>query len=139
MQPFELPEFYMPYPARLNPHLGAVREHSKAWAREMGILGSQPEEQSLKIWDERDFDSFDFALFCAYVHPDTTGPELDLMTDWNVWMWFFDDHFLETYKRSRDLAGAKEYLSRLPAFMPVDLTSTVPEPTNPVERGLADL
>src|SRR5512135_1347915 len=62
MQPFELPEFYMPYLARLNPHLGAAREHSKAWAREMGILGSQQEEQSSKIWDERTFDSADYAL-----------------------------------------------------------------------------
>ena len=139
MQPFELPEFYMPYPARLNPHLGAAREHSKAWAREMGILGSPQEGQSSPIWDERQFDSADYALLCSYTHPDTPGPKLDLVTDWYVWVFFFDDHFLEIYKRSRDLAGAQEYLSRLPAFMPVDLTSTLPEPTNPVERGLADL
>jgi hypothetical protein len=39
MQPFELPEFYMPWPARLNPNLEAARVHSKAWAYEMGILG----------------------------------------------------------------------------------------------------
>ncbi|WP_334805614.1 hypothetical protein [Nostoc sp.] len=32
MQPFELPEFYMPWPARLNPNLEAARVHSKAWA-----------------------------------------------------------------------------------------------------------
>jgi germacradienol/geosmin synthase len=32
MQPFELPEFYMPYPARLNPNVERAREHSKAWA-----------------------------------------------------------------------------------------------------------
>jgi hypothetical protein len=55
------------------------------------------------------------------------------VTDWYVWVFFFDDHFLETYKRSRDQAGAKEYLSRLSAFMPVELTGTPPEPTNPME------
>ena len=34
-QPFELPEFYVPWPARLNPSLESARRHSKAWAREM--------------------------------------------------------------------------------------------------------
>jgi len=50
----------------------------------------------------------------------------------------FDDHFLELYKRPQDKSGAKLYLDRLPAFMPVD-GAPIPEPTNPVERGLADL
>ena len=139
MQPFELPEFYMPWPARLNPNLEAAREHSKAWAAEMGILDSDEGDSGPKIWDEAKFDAMDYALLCAYTHPDAPGPELDLVTDWYVWVFYFDDHFLEIYKRSRDLAGAKEYLDRLPAFMPVDLTGTLPEPTNPVERGLADL
>jgi hypothetical protein len=40
MQPFKLPEFYMPWPARLNPNLEAARVHSKAWAYQMGILDS---------------------------------------------------------------------------------------------------
>jgi germacradienol/geosmin synthase len=139
MQPFKLPEFYMPYPARLNPNLEAARVHSKAWAAEMGMLDSEQGAPGPKIWDEAKFDAMDYALLCSYTHPDAPGPELDLVTDWYVWVFYFDDHFLETYKRSRDLAGAKEYLDRLPAFMPVYPTSTLPEPTNPVERGLADL
>jgi germacradienol/geosmin synthase len=154
MQPFELPEFYMPYPARLNPHLETARAHTKAWARQMGMLDSKPHApwdrgtgrpgapplaHGSNIWDERKFDSMDFALLTAYTHPDAPGPELDLVTDWYVWVFFFDDHFLEKYKRSRDLAGAQEYLARLPAFMPVHPTGTPPEPTNPVELGLADL
>jgi germacradienol/geosmin synthase len=62
------------------------------------------------------------------------------VTDWYVWVFFFDDHFLEIYKRTRDTKGAKAYLDRLPAFMPVHPGSAPPEePTNPIERGLADL
>jgi germacradienol/geosmin synthase len=139
MRPFELPEFYMPYPARLNPHLAGAREHSKAWAYEMGILADRQDPQGIHIWDEAKFDSMDYALLCAYTHPDAPGRELDLVTDWYVWVFYFDDHFLETYKRSQDQAGAKEYLDRLPAFMPIGLTEPPPEPTNPVERGLLDL
>ena len=139
MQPFKLPDFYMPWPARLNPNLESARVHSKAWAYEMGILGSKEESQNEPIWDERKFDAHDYALLCSYTHPDTPSSELDLVTDWYVWVFFFDDHFLEIYKRSQDLIGAKAYLDRLPAFMPIFTDEPLCEPTNAVERGLLNL
>ncbi|WP_329349067.1 germacradienol/geosmin synthase [Streptomyces sp. NBC_01261] len=132
-QPFELPHFYMPYPARLNPHLDEARAHSSTWAREMGML------EGSGIWEQADLDAHDYGLLCAYTHPDCDGPALSLITDWYVWVFFFDDHFLETFKRSQDRAGGKAYLDRLPLFMPLDLSTPVPEPENPVEAGLADL
>jgi germacradienol/geosmin synthase len=132
-QPFRLPDFYLPHPARRNPHLAAARTHAKEWARGMGMLDGSG------VWDEAAFDAHDYALLCAYTHPDASGPELDLISDWYVWVFFFDDHFLDTYKRGRDLAGAKEYLDRLPSFMPPEPTGETPEPAGPVERGLADL
>jgi germacradienol/geosmin synthase len=138
-QPFELPDFYMPHPARLNPHLEGARTHSKAWAYSMGILGSEKDAEAAAIWDERAFDAHDYALLCAYTHPDASAVELDLVTDWYVWVFFFDDHFLEIYKRSRDMDGAKAYLDRLPMFMPLSGGASAEAPTNPVERGLADL
>ena len=139
MQPFELPDFYVPWPARLNPNLGAARAHSKAWAYEMGILGPPQDDGTPQVWDEAEFDSHDYALLCAYTHPDAPSPELELVTDWYVWVFYFDDHFLEVYKGPQDVAGGKAYLDRLPAFMPVDPVGATPEPANPVERGLADL
>lgn len=138
-QPFRLPEFYMPYPARLNPHVEGARVHTKAWSYEMGILGSPEEAKDKAIWDEHDLDSHDYALLCAYTHPDCSATELDLITDWYVWVFFFDDHFLEIYKRTKDMEGAKEYLERLHDFMPIGSTTPPREPTNPVERGLANL
>jgi germacradienol/geosmin synthase len=132
-QPFDLPDFYLPYPARLNPGLEGARAHSKQWARRMGML------EGSGIWTEADLDAHDYGLLCAYTHPDASAPMLDLVTDWYVWVFFFDDHFLETFKRSQDRAGGKAYLDRLAAFMPMDLSAGLPEPTNPVEAGLADL
>ncbi|MFL5999089.1 MAG: germacradienol/geosmin synthase Cyc2 [Streptomyces sp.] len=132
-QPFELPHFYMPYPARLNPHLDEARAHSTVWAREMGML------EGSGIWEQSDLDAHDYGLLCAYTHPDCDGPALSLITDWYVWVFFFDDHFLETFKRTQDRAGGKAYLDRLPLFMPMDLSTPMPEPENPVEAGLADL
>ncbi|WP_424211184.1 terpene synthase family protein [Streptomyces sp. BI20] len=132
-QPFQLPEFYVPYPARLNPHLDQARAHTKRWAREFGML------EGSGVWEEADLDAHDYGLLCAYTHPDCDGDALDLITDWYVWVFFFDDHFLEMFKRGQDLAGARAYLDRLGAFMPMDLAAGFPEPTNPVEAGLADL
>ncbi|MFB6806361.1 germacradienol/geosmin synthase [Streptomyces sp. NPDC056387] len=132
-QPFQLPDFYVPYPARLNPHLEAARTHTRQWARAFGML------EGSGVWDEADLDAHDYALLCSYTHPDCDGDALDLVTDWYVWVFFFDDHFLEVYKRTRDREGAKKYLQGLAAFMPMDLADGFPEPANPVEAGLKDL
>ncbi|EFG64817.1 germacradienol/germacrene D synthase [Streptomyces sp. SPB074] len=152
-QPFTLPDFYVPYPARLNSHLEAARVHARAWARSsrspigdwsegvharawarsMGML------EGSGVWEQCDLDAHDYALLCAYTHPDCDEEALDLVTDWYVWVFFFDDHFLELFKRGQDRAGGKAYLDRLPAFMPADLADGFPTPENPVEAGLADL
>ncbi|AYV30605.1 Germacradienol/geosmin synthase [Streptomyces sp. ADI95-16] len=132
-QPFQLPDFYVPHPARLNPHLEEARVHTKRWARTLGML------EGSGVWEESDLDSHDYALLCAYTHPDCDSEALSLVTDWYVWVFFFDDHFLEMYKRSQDRDGAKAYLDRLAAFMPMDLADGFPEPAGPVEAGLADL
>ncbi|MEV7420065.1 germacradienol/geosmin synthase [Streptomyces sp. NPDC089919] len=132
-QPFQLPDFYVPHPARLNPHLEEARRHTKAWAREFGML------EGSGVWDEHDLDSHDYALLCSYTHPDCDADVLSLITDWYVWVFFFDDHFLEVFKRTQDREGARAYLDALAAFMPMDLAEGFPEPTGPVEAGLRDL
>ncbi|MFF5205841.1 family 2 encapsulin nanocompartment cargo protein terpene cyclase [Streptosporangium sp. NPDC000396] len=137
MQAFALPDFYMPYPARINPYLERSREHSATWARRMGMLDA-PKPAGGVVWDEAALAKMDYALMCAYTHPDCDGPTLDLITDWYVWVFFFDDHFLEHFKHSRDLPGAKAYLDHLELFMTED-GQTPPEPTNAAEAGLRDL
>jgi germacradienol/geosmin synthase len=133
---YELPDFYTPYPARRNPHLDRARAHSKDWARSMDMI-DVPAHGTV-IWSEADFDSHDYALLCAYTHPDA-GPEmLDLITDWYVWVFYFDDHFVELFKRTHDIGRARAHLDALPAFMPPDGRLTR-SPSNPVEAGLADL
>jgi germacradienol/geosmin synthase len=136
MQPFELPDFYVPYPARCNPSLETARVHSKSWAREMDMIDVP--QQGTVIWTEQDLDAHDYALLCSYTHPDATPADLDLITEWYVWVFYFDDHFLEMFKRSHDLPGARAYLDALAEFMPASGEITQ-APTNPVERGLADL
>ncbi|AYY11903.1 germacradienol/geosmin synthase [Actinobacteria bacterium YIM 96077] len=133
MPPYSLPEFHMPYIARLNPHLAAARQHSIEWAHDMGMIGSPG-----AIWTQHDLDSHDYPLLCAYAHPDASGPELELVTDWYVWVFYFDDYFLAAFKHTGDMAGAADHLARLSAFMPLDGRPAAVAHTS-VERGLADL
>jgi germacradienol/geosmin synthase len=137
-QPFELPEFYLVHPARLNPNLEGARVHTRKWARDFDMLDTPAREGGEIIWTEAKLDAMDYALLCAYTHPECSAELLDLITDWYVWVFFFDDHFLELYKKPKDIKGAKKYLDGLRAFMPLhgEITAT---PTNPVEAGLTDL
>ncbi len=137
MQPFVMPDFYMPYPARINPNLEHSRQHSTAWAREKGMLDA-PKPGGGLIWDESDLARMDYGLMCAYTHPDCDAATLDLITDWYVWVFFFDDDFLEQFKYSRDLPAARAYIERLELFMTADGAAS-PEPENPAEAGLKDL
>lgn len=132
-QPFELPEFYLPHPARLNPHLEEARTHTRTWAAGLGML------EGSGVWGPADLEAHDYALLCAYTHPECDGPMLSLVTDWYVWVFFFDDWFLERFKRSGDRAAGRHALERLAPFMPADPGAPMPEPANPVEAGLADL
>jgi germacradienol/geosmin synthase len=140
MAAFDTPTLYMPWPARRNPHVDRAREHNRVWVREIGIVGDAPRPDDPVVWTAGEFEAFDFAGFCAYVHPDAAGPELDLLTDWYVWLFFLDDDFFARYVRTSDLDGARTYLERLRAFMPLDSTADPQdEPASAVERGLCDL
>ncbi|QBI52219.1 terpene synthase family protein [Streptomonospora litoralis] len=137
MDAFTLPDFYLSHPARINPHLERSRVHTMDWARRMGMLDT-PAPRGGPVWDEHSLAAMDYALMCAYTHPDCDGPALDLITDWYVWVFFFDDHFLELFKYSGDLAGAQGYLDGLERFM-IAPDEEAPEPANPAEAGLHDL
>jgi germacradienol/geosmin synthase len=144
---FTLPDFYLPHPARRNPHEPHARTHSLAWAKRLGLLDGGG-AAGRPVFDEAKLAANDFATLCSYTHPDCDQPTLDLITDWYVWVFFFDDQFLDLFKQSRDMAGARAYLDRLERFISEPSMSEssmsepgrpAPEPASPVEAGLADL
>jgi germacradienol/geosmin synthase len=132
----KLPEFYMPYTARVNGHLERSRRHCIEWAHQMEMLTPAP--GGVAIWDEESLASFDFANCAARIHPDASGPQLDVSSGWLTWGTYADDYFPVVFRSTRNMAGAKAFNARLPEFMPLDCAAT-PPPANPVEAGLADL
>jgi germacradienol/geosmin synthase len=136
-QPFELPAMFLPTPARLNPHVTTAHEHSTRWAEAMGMIGAAGTDTPA-VWTREALESHDYPLLCAYTHPDCDADELALITDWYVWVFYFDDYFLAAFKHTGDHTAAREHLRRLAAFMP-DSGRPALGPVNGVERGLVDL
>ncbi|OEV08701.1 Geosmin synthase, partial [Streptomyces nanshensis] len=137
--PSRLPDFFMPFTARLSPHLEAARRNVVAWAHRTGMLQPQPGVPFSHVWDERRITDIDLPLCAAGIHPDASPDELDLSSAWLAWGTYGDDYYPVVYGRSRDLAGAKAATDRLPAFMPVENPAATPPPANALERALADL
>jgi germacradienol/geosmin synthase len=133
-----LPEFHMPFSCRVSPHVEAAREHTVAWAREMGCFDSVPGVEAGGLWDERCCREYDLAFLTAVFYPDASLEQLLLAADWALWGTYADDYFLRAFMSTHDLSGGKLWNRRLGAFMPDDAGPT-PLPLNPVERGLADL
>ncbi|HEX8935857.1 MAG TPA: germacradienol/geosmin synthase, partial [Pseudonocardiaceae bacterium] len=134
--PTKLPDFYMPYTARVNGHLERSRRYCIEWAGQMGMLDPSP--GGVGIWDEENLALFDFANCAARIHPDASGPQLDLSAAWLTWGTYGDDYFPAVFGPTRNMAGAKVFNTRLREFMPLECSAT-PPPANPVEAGLADL
>ena len=127
-RPFAYPEFYLPWPARENPHRDAARERDRAWAEAMGMHGEG-------VWDGARFDAFDVAGAAAYCFPDAPAPMLALLADWGNWAFYLDDMLLERFKRGHDAQGARDYVDQTAAIIGID----PPEPADAAQRALADL
>ena len=83
-QPFELPDFYQVHPARLNPNLEGARVHTREWARDFDMVDTPAYAGGEIIWSEARLEAMDYALLCAYTHPECAGEILNLITDWYV-------------------------------------------------------
>jgi Terpene synthase family 2, C-terminal metal binding len=117
----------MPFSARLSPHVDRVRQHTKAWVRDMGMLNGAP-------WTEAFYDAADYGGFAPLTHPTASLPDLKHISDWHTWGFYVSDAFLDGFLRTRNVVGGKAFVARLKAV----LTGSAPS-LNPAEKGLADL
>lgn len=124
----EIPAFDMPFAARLSPHVDRVRQHTRTWVRDMGMLTGGP-------WTEAYFDQADFGSFAALTHPAAGLAELELLGDLHVWAWYVGDVFLDGFNRTRDVVGGKAFVARLKSVLDDPALPVL----TPAERALADL
>ncbi|MCT4357054.1 hypothetical protein M5362_28460 [Streptomyces sp. Je 1-79] len=139
VQDIELPILRMPFPVRLNPYLPALREEAETWARAMGMLAVDGGPAARPIWTRSQFHAMAVDQLTAWTLPDASLAGLRLNHRFNLWALAWDDYFASAFKRTGDLAGAQAFTARLHAFLPLEPGARLPEPANPVERGMADL
>ncbi|MEV4947115.1 hypothetical protein [Streptomyces sp. NPDC053755] len=136
----ELPQLWMPYPLRVNPYLPALREESESWARAMGMLdGDAGSPDRRAIWTRARFHAMTVDQLTAWTLPDASLDGLRLNHRFNIWALAWDDYFASAFKQTGDLPGARVFTARLRAFLRPEPGARLPEPTNAVERGIADL
>lgn len=82
-----LPEFYCPFPKRLNRHAESAQQHTLAWVRHFGLVN---EAAFLRLQASR------FGYLAARAYPDAGEEELKLVSDWNTWLFLCDDQCDET-------------------------------------------
>ncbi|WP_435971573.1 terpene synthase family protein [Streptomyces sp. Qhu_M48] len=136
----ELPRLWMPYPLRVNPYLSALHEESESWAREMGMLaGGEGPPDHRPVWTRSTFHAMTVDQLTAWTLPDASLADLRLNHRFNIWALAWDDYFASAFKQTGDLPGALVFTARLHAFLRPEQGARLPEPTNAVERGIADL
>ncbi|KQX49821.1 MULTISPECIES: hypothetical protein [unclassified Streptomyces] len=136
----EIPELWMPHPLRVNPCLPALRQESETWARAMGMLGGEGRPSAHRpIWTPDRFHAMTVDQLTAWTLPDASLADLRLNHRFNIWALAWDDYFAAAFKQTGDLPAARAFTTRLHAFLRPEPGARLPEPTNAVERGIADL
>ncbi|MFE4308565.1 hypothetical protein [Streptomyces sp. NPDC056891] len=138
----EQPRLWMPYPLRVNPYLSALHEESETWARAMGMLaGAEGPSGHPPIWTRSQFHAMTVDQLTSWALPDASFADLRLNHRFNIWALAWDDYFAAAFKQTGDLPGAVAFTARLHEFLRPDPGhgARSPEPSNPVERGIADL
>ncbi|WP_434446038.1 terpene synthase family protein [Lentzea sp. E54] len=124
----EIPSFDMPFAARLSPHVDRVRQHTRTWVRDMGMLNGTP-------WTEAFYDAADYGGFGPLTHPTASLDDLKHLNDWHAWGFYLHDAFREGFLRPRNVPGGRAFVARLK-----EVLGGSPVPTrHPAEKGLADL
>ncbi|WP_327591614.1 terpene synthase family protein [Streptomyces chartreusis] len=123
-------------PATPSPHRDVARTRAAEWATNLGFFDTGPD--GIQVWDREAYETMDFPGAMARCHPKATCDELVLLTEWFVWVFFFDDDCLKRFKDTGNIKAARRALDRLGHFTP--LNSVTPHtPENGLERGLLDL
>ncbi|WP_433500440.1 4-epi-cubebol synthase [Sphaerimonospora sp. CA-214678] len=111
-QAFRLPELTCPFPGDVNPHVDEIDRDTMSWLAASGMIadGEQLER----------FRSAGYGWLGARTYPYAARALCQVVTDWCVWLFAFDDVYCESDRRAAEIARA------LPRLFEVidDLTGT---------------
>ena len=84
MPTFVIPDLYCPFPPAVNEQAEQVHAYTIEWINRFGLFS---EHARRRLPDVK------VAWLAAYVSPKATQTELQLLADWNIWLFARDDLF----------------------------------------------
>ncbi|MBE3559283.1 MAG: hypothetical protein IMW89_08665 [Ktedonobacteraceae bacterium] len=127
MERISIPAIYCPFPSRISPHAEILHEHSLAWATRFHLV--QREAAMRRFLASR------FARLTARVYPTAGLEELQLLNDWLVWLFMFDDQFDDGL-----LGRQPEHIETvLNAYLAIFINPDSATPADPAAEALLDL
>jgi 5-epi-alpha-selinene synthase len=85
MEAIRIPNIYCPFPSRMSPYAQSVHEHSLAWATHFHLIQGDSAR--------RRFLNSNFAWLTARAYATATLEDMQLLNDWMIWLFMFDDQF----------------------------------------------
>ncbi len=85
MDVIRIPNIYCPFPSRISSYAQAVHEHSLAWATHFRLVQGEAAR--------RRFLNSHFAWLTARAYSTATLEDMQLLNDWMIWLFMFDDQF----------------------------------------------
>jgi len=121
------PNLLCPFPTAINPHAQAVQSATAAWAAQIGLLTSNRSIQR--------FERAQYGILMARAYPTARMTELQVITDWNTWLFAVDDAADES-GLGRDATRLTGYLNQLSGILH---GAPLGDERSPVFLGAADL
>jgi hypothetical protein len=72
-----------PFPAAISPHAATIEAATIAWARHIGLIQGPADIQRLQ--------QLQYGMLMARAYPHAALPALQLISDWNTWLFLLDD------------------------------------------------
>lgn len=96
--PLRLPPLGCPFPSAVNPHVDEVNRDTLAWLAASGMIADDDQLERFRLAR--------YGWLGARTYPYASRELCQLVTDWCVWLFAFDDAYCESDRRAAEIARA---------------------------------
>jgi len=83
MQNFTIPSIYCPFPSAISPYAEKIHRHTLDWVQQLNLVTSEKAYKRLR--------ASKFGRLAARAYPDAPLDRLEIVSDWNTWLFILDD------------------------------------------------
>jgi hypothetical protein len=83
MQNFTIPNIYCPFPSAISPYAERIHRHTLDWVQQLNLVTNEKAYKRLR--------ASKFGRLAARAYPDAPLDRLEIISDWNTWLFILDD------------------------------------------------